>query len=94
MSVWASPWMRNPQAYGRPDRPLLHQIHPTGRDAHPDLGRRSRQRVASPGDGAGGLGPSQVEAMEIPTGSVRMYGFGPDTTIASRRVIGWYPIGS
>jgi hypothetical protein len=32
--------------------------------------------------------------MEIPIGSVRMYGFGPDTTIASRRVIGWYPTGS
>lgn len=35
-----------------------------------------------------GLGPSEIEALEIATGSIRVYGLGPDTTIASRRVIG------
>lgn len=35
-----------------------------------------------------GLGPSEVEALEIATGSIRVYGFGHDTTIASRRLIG------
>ena len=35
-----------------------------------------------------GLGPSDVEALEIATGSIRVYGFGPDTTIATCRVIG------
>ena len=35
-----------------------------------------------------GLGPSEIEALEIATGSIRVYGFGPDTTVASRRVIG------
>ncbi|GJE59117.1 2,3-bisphosphoglycerate-dependent phosphoglycerate mutase [Methylobacterium trifolii] len=35
-----------------------------------------------------GLGPSEVEDLEIATGSIRIYGLGPDTTITSRRVIG------
>lgn len=35
-----------------------------------------------------GLGPRQVETLEIATGSIRIYDLGCDTTIASRRVIG------
>ena len=35
-----------------------------------------------------GLGPSEVEDLEIATGSIRVYGFAPDTTIVSRTLIG------
>jgi 2,3-bisphosphoglycerate-dependent phosphoglycerate mutase len=34
-----------------------------------------------------GLGPREIESVEIATGSIRVYEFGPDTTIASRRII-------
>ncbi|WP_246685068.1 2,3-bisphosphoglycerate-dependent phosphoglycerate mutase [Methylobacterium sp. WL69] len=35
-----------------------------------------------------GLGPGEVECLELATGSIRIYEFAPDTTIASRRIIG------
>lgn len=34
-----------------------------------------------------GMGPVEIESVEIATGSIRVYEFGPDTTIASRRII-------
>ncbi|TXM92866.1 2,3-bisphosphoglycerate-dependent phosphoglycerate mutase [Methylobacterium sp. WL116] len=35
-----------------------------------------------------GLGPSEIEALEIATGSIRVYGLSSDTTLALHRVIG------
>lgn len=35
-----------------------------------------------------GLGPAEVELLELATGSMRVYDFAQDTTIASRRLIG------
>ena len=35
-----------------------------------------------------GIGPDDVECLELATGSIRIYEFAPDTTIASRRTIG------
>lgn len=35
-----------------------------------------------------GLSPTQVESLELPTGSIRIYALGADTTITSREILG------